>query len=102
MGGLPSKLTQNTGIYYGGRLGYIQEETSLNSIYNDMVFDTDGFSIAPTIGFEYLFTDNFLVGAEAEWFYRDLDGTEWNGGTQSNFDKETTGTSTRLILRFNF
>ncbi|MCU7850580.1 MAG: porin family protein [Candidatus Thiodiazotropha sp. (ex Monitilora ramsayi)] len=97
-----SKLMQNTSIYYGGRLGYIQEETSINSTYNDMVFDIDGFSIAPTIGFEYLFTDNFSVGAEAEWFYRDLDGSEWNGGTQSNFDKETTGTSTRLILRFNF
>ncbi|MCU7843508.1 MAG: porin family protein [Candidatus Thiodiazotropha sp. (ex Monitilora ramsayi)] len=97
-----SKLTQNTGIYYGGRLGYIQEETSLSSTYSNMDFDTDGFSIAPTIGFEYFFTDNFSVGAEAEWFYRDLDGSEWNGGTQSNFDKETTGTSTRLILRFNF
>jgi hypothetical protein len=95
-------VSESLRIYYGGRLAYIDQESDslVNSIVGGNIFaarstqEADGFRISPTLGFEYLINDRFSIGGEAEYFFQDIDG--------DSGDTESSGTDTRLIVRFKF
>lgn len=93
-------------LYYGARIAYLDSETK--SSWNSQMSDasSDGYRISPTLGFEYMFTDRFSIGGEAEWFYQKLDAEESQSGVggvfRSTGDLEANGTDTRLIVRFKF
>jgi len=100
-----SEVSESIRIYYGGRLAYIDQETD-QAIFSPLFpavggnivvgrADADGFRISPTLGFEYMINDRFSIGGEAEYFFQDIDRE--GGG-----DTETSGTDTRLIVRFRF
>jgi hypothetical protein len=97
-------VNKSVRIYYGGRLSYIDQENvqTFNSfvvggsgnLVATATSDSDGYRVAPTIGFEFLFNERLSLGGEAEYFFQDIDG--------DNNEAKTSGTDTRLILRFKF
>jgi hypothetical protein len=99
LGGIGEQLR----FYYGGRLAYIRSELDTIDVFGFDSFrqrsDVDGFRISPTLGFEYLINDRFSIGAEAEYFFQDLDTDAGFGG---DHDRHSSGTDTRLIARFKF
>ena len=97
-------LGDSVRLYYGGRLSYLDLESTANYFGGpNYYFDThegSGFRVAPTLGFEYAFNKHLSFGAEAAWFYQDIDGSGYaNAG---DIDERSTGTDTRLILRLRF
>jgi hypothetical protein len=89
-------LGESLQVYFGARLAYLDFEQAIYSTpFGTISSDGDGYRIAPTLGFEYSFNDHVSLGAEAAWFYEDIEGN-FNG------NQERTGTDTKLILRFSF
>lgn len=93
-------------IYYGGRLAYVRSEFRSTQIFaSDLLGfetfttqqDADGYRVSPTLGFEFLINDRLSIGGEAEYFYQDLE-VERFGRNQL----QSSGTDTRLIVRFKF
>jgi hypothetical protein len=97
-----TEVSESIRIYFGGRLAYIDQESD-QAIFSGLFpgnivvsrVDADGFRISPTLGFEYLINERFSVGGEAEYFFQDID-------RDGAGDSETSGTDTRLIVRFRF
>jgi hypothetical protein len=94
-------------VYYGGRLAYVRNEVDQTTqlvtgpVFGTIVLatrqsDADGYRISPTLGFEYLINERLSIGAEAEYFFQDVEGDDLAA------DRETSGTDTRLIVRFKF
>ena len=88
-------------LYYGGRLSYLDLESTANYFGgNSYYYDSRegrGYRVAPTLGVEYSFNSHLSFGAEAAWFYQDVDDSNANG-----IEERGTGTDTRLILRLRF
>ena len=96
-----ASIGESIRAYYGGRLAYVNNEFEQSNVFiGGGIFltegDSDGYRISPTLGFEYLINERLSIGAEAEYFFQDLEGDD--NGT----DRETSGTDTRLIVRFKF
>lgn len=82
-------------LYYGGRLAYLDMSIDQGATPQGVIESSgNGYLVAPTLGFEYLFNEHVSLGGEAEYFFQDVDRA---GG-----DQERSGTNTRLILRFRF
>jgi hypothetical protein len=99
-------IHESVRIYYGGRLAYVDAEISYD--YDASVFfppdftqESDGYRISPTLGFEYLINKYVSVGAEAEWFYLDVDGKSNDPGDTGQ-EQQSHGTDSRLVVRFRF
>lgn len=104
---------ENASVYIGIRAAYVESERK-NSPIGFFTFpvaalkvEQDGFSVAPTLGFEYLILQQLTIGAEVAWEYKDLDGTTSGASNNPNIpaqnaDTEDTGTRTNIILRFYF
>jgi hypothetical protein len=93
-------------IYYGGRLAYVRTEFTSSQLFaSDLLGfesftvqqDADGYRVAPTLGFEFLINDRLSIGGEAEYFYQELDIERFGRNRL-----QTSGTDTRLIVRFRF
>jgi hypothetical protein len=102
-------LGESVRTYYGARLAYVASDSEARLLISDGAVleedvDSDGYRISPTLGFEYLVTDRFSIGGEAEWFYEDLDFDYPRSFVvrARPLAVESTGTNTRLILRFRF
>lgn len=83
------EVHDNLQTYAGGRLSFV-----------DMEFgggDLDGFAIEPTVGVEFWATPRFTLALEAYLYWMDLDGSNGAGAALEN---ESTGTDTRILLRF--
>lgn len=105
------KLGESTRVYYGGRVAYIKSESDFHITQSFLgtvdeqheETSSDGYRISPTLGVEYLFNEHFSLGAEAEWFYQDIDSDfKTTDDPASAGDSQLTGTDTRLIVRFMF
>lgn len=104
-------IADSVRMYYGGRISYIDSKTTQTittrfANFTDVDSEKssqDGYRIAPTLGFEYLFSDHFSIGGEAEWYYQKLDAdfTLSSGGV-ARAEADSNGTDTRLIVRFRF
>jgi len=90
-------LTESIHIYYGGRLSYLNLKYDTNfygPAINSDRSRSDGYRIAPTLGFEYFFNKHLSIGGEAQWYYSDIEA--------DGQDLSATGTNTNLILRLRF
>ena len=91
---------ERTLLYYGCRLKYLyvnaDREYSDGSHYSQR---QDGYSIAPTLGFEYFLTDHISLGGEAEFYYEYLDGEDED---DLDIDETYTGTDGRVVIRYYF
>jgi hypothetical protein len=106
-----ASLGESVRLYYGARAAYIDNETKLRiatsflGTIEDVVEEEsslDGYRISPTLGFEYLITEHFSLGGEAEWFYQDLDSDISQTDVAATAKLKSNGTATRLIVRFRF
>lgn len=90
-------LGESVRIYYGGRLSYLDVDSESSYFAGGYGYNKgNGFRVAPTLGFEYSFNRHLSLGAEAGWFYQDIDGG------RTGLNETSTGTDTRLILRLRF
>lgn len=104
------QVGESVRVYFGGRIAYIDSESKVRIVTDFGNFDDedmqdasdDGYRISPTLGFEYSFNRNVSIGAEAEWFYQDIDSTLTTTNESMDGEFESTGTDTRLIVRFKF
>jgi hypothetical protein len=93
-------------VSYGARVGYV----NVHSVFridtgSTTIRDTDtteGYHVAPTFGFEYLFNSHFTLGGEVAYFYQHLESEETFGTGRSKFESDETGTEGFLILRYFF
>jgi hypothetical protein len=86
-------LHERVQTYLGGRLGYFEAEVS-GGLGTE---DSEGFSIEPTLGAEFFVTDRFSVALEAFLYHRETDADSSFAGSE---ESESTGTDTRLLVRF--
>jgi hypothetical protein len=93
-------LQESLQIYYGGRFSYVREKRTILDYdhYDYWVYSfsskTDGYRIAPTLGFQYFIMRQLAIAGEVEWYYLNLDGKN------DSLDREGKGTNTRLLARF--
>lgn len=79
----------NLQTYAGGRLSFVDLETGGG--------DLDGFAVEPTVGVEFWATPRVTLALEAYLYWLDLDGSNGAGAAVEN---ESTGSDTRILLRF--
>lgn len=82
-------LHEQLQTYAGGRLAFVEME--------DPAQELDGFRIEPTVGVEFWATRRFTLALEAFLYLEDLDGSTAGGLA---VERESTGTDTRLLVRF--
>lgn len=93
-----TSVSDNTRIYYGGRVSYF--ESNDDSYLND----ERGVRLAPTLGFEYFFTESLSISGEGAITYAKVDRltsvfSELGGREQDN---EITSTDSSIIIRYMF
>ena len=99
-------LYENTQIYYGCRFLYFNGKSKYEDKSSGVFFspsrnsDYKAYSVAPTLGIEYFMTENIALGGEFEFHYEDS-SYEYDDSTDDS-DYTSTGTDTRLILRYYF
>ena len=102
-------IQTDTFLYYGARMGYRERTqksaTSItgNSSFNDSEkIINDSYIIAPTIGAEYKFTNNFSLGLDISLEY--LSSTQKSTFNTDTFDTDRTSykTKTEIIVRYRF
>lgn len=105
----------NFSIYFGGRLARLNDEvvTPLTDFITGVSVgvtrsETEGYAIAPTLGFQYHVIERFTVGAEVGVEYSDVDlerVVEPLGQPSLpslTLNRKSTETKARVILRFFF
>jgi hypothetical protein len=101
-----SQLKESIRLYYGARASYLDvKRTFTFHVGPDTFRDSEvsnGYRVAPTFGFEYLFNAHFTLGGEAAYFYQRLDDSDNFGSGHSDLESERTGTESFLILRYFF
>lgn len=110
-----TKIMEAAQFYYGGRLAYLDRETTSTRILSDdgvalsgsrQEISQDGYRIGPAIGFEYLVGEHFSIGGEASYSFVDLDGNSTYSAdlVPSSYPKKekTSGTTTQVIFRYMF
>ena len=85
-------------------VGYIRFESDYDGSAVNSQTDGNGYSIAPTLGFEYYLTDNFSVGAEASVRYMksEVEIKDSSSTKTNSYDTSSTQTNTSASLRFYF
>ena len=105
-------VSEDIKFYYGGRIAYSNNETRYNisedSEVNNFTQELDGYTLSPTIGFEYIITNGFSVAIEAEWSFFNLDGEISNSEEPGNISlvegssNDGNRTGTNVIIRYVF
>lgn len=74
-----NRLSDDTNIYFGGRLGFTRQSSEI--FFGD--FDPDGesdsstnFFIGPALGSEHMLGDHFSIGGEAQLLYTSIGGED--------------------------
>lgn len=108
-----NQLTEKTLIYYGARVGLIKQESASGfssldgTSYGTTVTKSDGYSLAPTIGAQYLIGSDFHIGLDLSLRYSDTDGDVKSysniiGTSKNSTDSKSTSTNAKVILRYYF
>jgi hypothetical protein len=87
---------ESINVLIGARLGYYEYESDWGP---GSYSDSDGYSIAPTLGFEYFMAPNLSVGAEASWIFSKGDGKDSSSG---KWDDEDNRTTTAVTMKYYF
>lgn len=83
-----TNLREDIRIYHGGRIGYFETNTGSE------IRDESGIKMAPTLGFEYFFTQGLSIAGEAAIAYINVNGRASGDGI--------TSTDSSVILRYMF
>jgi len=110
--------TEKAQVYIGARVAYVNENSKQpisTLVLSDGPFpvppvvetvtsktEQDGYSIAPTLGFEYSLFDRLSIGGEVAWKLTKLEGLTGSQETRVNFDSKSNKTTTNIILRYYF
>ncbi len=97
-----ANIKDKSHFYYGARASYTETKTKWQHHYGDSKTKSYGYTLSPTIGFEYFITDKISIGAEAEWAYFDTSGSETNNGVKTDREFTETDTNTRILIRYLF
>ncbi len=91
-------ISETMNLLMGARVGYL---TSKNEV--QYTTKRDGYSLAPTLGFEYFISENISLGGEVAFQYvKTSEKTSFGQTSTEGADQTSTGTSTELIARFYF
>jgi hypothetical protein len=95
VGILPQKPYEKFTLYYGARVGYINENIEDESKAN-------GYYIAPALGGEYFFSNHFSLGGEAQVVY--ISATTEPEDDYENWESKLSVVNTRALafVRFYF
>jgi opacity protein-like surface antigen len=105
------ELRDNWLLLIGMRANYTESETSIRSETFSVDRDLSGMEWGPSFGVEYELLDNIHLALEYSYYIRDLDGKSttrtvgpFDNVTVRRTDSEldTTGTRTRIALRYFF
>lgn len=78
---VPQERFYWTGFYFGGTLGYGWGNNENNGpVTGSFDLDPDGINAGAHIGYNYMFTPNFLLGMEADIAYTDMQDSGTFGG----------------------
>jgi hypothetical protein len=97
---LRSALDDRAGLYYGVRYSKLEGETTVTDSGGAVLFESedDGDNLALVLGGEYAVGNRLLIGVEAFWFRLSIDSDD---GAETT-TQETSGTDTRVVVRFMF
>jgi len=98
-----ANIKEKSQLYYGVRISYQETEVRYRSEWDNSKSKVTGYMFSPTIGFEYMLTDNILIGGEAEWVFRDMLAS--NIDSSDDFERtdiQRSETNKRFILRYIF
>ncbi len=92
---------ENANLIVGLRMARQRQKQDNAADYKSSL---SGYSLAPTLGFEYFFTKSIAVGAEAAVFYSRLKGTESGSFiTGDGATRETLqGTTSAVTIKYFF
>lgn len=99
IGLFPQRLTESYRLYYGVRVGYVrvkEEEPRRIAGLATRTQTIDGFFAAPAIGGEYLLSDRFGLGAEAQIRHTAVSGDDDGDSVK------TSATATRVLFTTRF
>lgn len=88
-----SQVADSIELYYGGRIAYVESKAESSTALPfpaSVSVKSDGYRIAPTLGFQYFFNEHISLGGEVAWAHTDLDNVE------------SDGTTSNVILRYKF
>ena len=99
-----TQIKDDFNFLYGARVGYVKADFEFKSSFQDEKTELDGYSLSPTIGFEYYITENISLGGDISFHYEDLDGNEIDREDDEKIDasQKTTDTDTSVNIRFYF
>ena len=108
------RVYENTDLYYGVRLGYVEikNESSADDVsvgyYSESESNEDGYFIVPTIGAEYYISNNFSLGLDIGLRYEKTDGKETYVSSFSSVvsvaetDDDSIITQAEIVVRYRF
>ena len=82
IGILPQLVAQDFRLYYGVRVGYVRTKERVNETSSTRTQVVDGFFIAPAVGGEYMLSDRFSLGAEAQFRHTSVAGESVDTSTR--------------------
>jgi hypothetical protein len=97
------QLTEAGQLYFGARAAYVKSEELyyVNSVARVRI-KSDGYSVAPTAGVEFLFGGHFSVGGEVAYSFEQLDSKLRGWTATPSVEQDSHGTQTRFIVRYMF
>jgi len=106
LGLFPMARMENLNLYFGLRLGitsstYSYRYSSAYSTYRDDV-SMSGYSVAPAIGGEYMVSDCFSLGGEAQVKFSSSKGDHEDESGKETVTESATATRALLFVRFYF
>ena len=98
-----SKVAEHIYLYGGGRVGFFQTRSN----YNDSVgyegnAKGHGYSVAPSIGVEHDFFDNFSVGLEFSYGYSKQKIVFSQASFSRTDEVKSYSTGTNVMVRYRF
>lgn len=101
---------ENYNVYFGGRIAYetveIIREYTFASETDKNEENLSGFSFGPALGGEYLLSEYFSLGGEAQVIYQSLSGEDKgidnNTNEKTDLDNSSFSTSVLIFFRFYF
>ena len=110
LGVFPQMLQQNFRLYYGVRLGYTRIVREDPFFGDTRTLTLNGFFVAPAVGGEYLFSDRFSLGAEAQFRHTSVKGENVVPGlsfpdgspASERIERSVSATRVLFISRFYF
>lgn len=104
-----TELVDKLHFLYGARISYLSAKAvNKDSDGSSYKYDVDGYSIAPTMGFEYFIMEKLSIGADVSLVYAKTDSEsksydyDYDYGAKVEQTNKDTETDTSLNVKFYF